>query len=70
MATLTKQEMLDNVETAINNLVSGAQSYTINGRTFQRADLDKLTKWRDQLKREIAAVAGSGRTYVKFVNTD
>jgi hypothetical protein len=70
MTTLTKQEMLDNVETAINNLISGAQSYTINGRTFQRADLDKLIKWRDQLKREIAVVAGSGRTYVKFVNTD
>jgi hypothetical protein len=70
MATLTKQEMLDNVEIAINNLVSGAQSYTISGRTFQRPDLDRLIKWRDQLKREIAAVAGSGRTYAKFVDTN
>lgn len=72
MAAPTKQTMLENIETAINNFIAdgAAQSYTINGRTFQRAELDKLMKWRDQLKREIAAASGYGRTYAKFVDTE
>lgn len=58
MATApTKQEMLDNVEIAINNLMTGGavQSYSINGRNLQRFSLADLQALRKQLKSEIAA---------------
>lgn len=68
----TAAEMLVEVNKAINSFIKNgaAQSYTINGRTFMRADLDKLIKWRIQLKREIASANGYGRTYAKFVDTN
>lgn len=57
MTAPTKQEMLDNVETAINNILAGGavQSYSINGRNLQRFSLQELMNLRDQLKKEIAA---------------
>ena len=63
----TKQEMLDNLDTAINARMTGGavQSYSIGGRNLQYISLSELLKLRDQLRREIA----SGRdntTYAKF----
>ena len=63
----TKKEMLDNVDNAINTFIcNGAiQSYSIGGRNIQRSQLPELVKWRDQLRREIAASGGT-TTYAGF----
>ena len=67
MAAPTKQEMLENVETAINARISGGavQSYSIGGRNLQYIPLQDLYKLRDQLRREIASSGGT-TTYVSF----
>lgn len=38
----TDSQMLKLVKHAISQILGGAQSYSINGRTFTAADLDKL----------------------------
>lgn len=71
MSAPTKQEMLDNVETAINNLMTGGavQSYSISGRNLQHFSLGELRSLRDQLKREIASDGGlDTRTHISFVD--
>ena len=67
MAVPTKQEMLDNVETAINARITGGavQSYSIGGRNLQYIPLQDLYKLRDQPRREIAG-SGGATTYVSF----
>jgi hypothetical protein len=67
MAVPTKQEMLDNVETAINARITGGavQSYSIGGRNLQYIPLQDLYKLRDQLRREIGG-SGGATTYVSF----
>lgn len=65
----TKQEMLDNIDIAINNLMTGGavQSYTINGRNLQRFSLTELQNLRKQIKGEIAAENADGTTtYATF----
>ena len=69
MSVPTKQEMLENVETAINARMTGGavQSYSIGGRNLQYITLAELIKLRDTLRQEIAA--GNSRTsYAKFEN--
>ncbi len=63
----TKQEMLDNVEAAINARISGGavQSYTIGGRNLMYIPLTDLMKLRDQLRRE-TSVSGGNTTYAGF----
>lgn len=63
----TKQEMLDNVENAINARVNGGavQAYSIGGRNIQYIPLPDLMKLRDQLRREIAG-SGGATTYAGF----
>jgi len=63
----TKQEMLDNVEIAINARITGGavQSYSIGGRNLQYISLDELRNLRDQLRREIAG-SGENTTYASF----
>ena len=51
--TFTLEEHLNMVENAIANLMMGGQQYVINGRSFTRADLDKLRQWRAELKAEV-----------------
>ena len=63
----TKREMLEQVETAINALTGSAQSYSIGGRTITKRQIGELTKWREQLIREIAA-GKSNTTYARFEN--
>ncbi len=67
MAVPTKQEMLENVENAINARVTGGavQSYSIGGRNIQYIGLEELRKLRDQLRREIAGSGGT-TTYASF----
>ncbi len=65
----TKQEMLENVENAINARMTGGavQSYSIGGRNLQYITLSELMKLRDQLKQEVAS--GASRTsYARFDN--
>jgi hypothetical protein len=69
MTAPTKQEMLDNVEIAINRLAAGGavQSYSINGRSLQRYSLIELMRLRDQLKKEISACnSATTRAYGTF----
>jgi len=63
----TKQEMLENVEIAINARMTGGavQSYSINGRNLQYITLSELLKLRDQLRREIAG-SNDTTTYASF----
>ena len=67
MAAPTKQEMLENVEIAINTRLKGGavQSYSIGGRNLQYVLLPDLYKLRDQLNREIAG-SGENTTYASF----
>ncbi len=69
MSQPTKQEMLKNVDAAINARMEGGavQSYSIGGRNLQYISLAELIKLRSQLRQEIAA--GSSRsTYARFDN--
>ncbi len=67
MAAPTKQEMLENVENAINAFLNNGavQSYSIGGRTVHRSELSQLIELRKQLRREIAGSGGT-TTYVSF----
>ena len=68
--SVSKQELLDKIEAAIDARLSGGavQSYSIGGRNLQYVTLEELRKLRDQLKREIASESGNARTYAKFTN--
>ena len=70
MSAPIKQEMLDNVENAINARMTGGavQSYSIGGRNLQYITLTELIKLRDSLRQEIASSGGSvSRTsYARF----
>jgi len=63
----TKQEMLNNLDTAINARMTGGavQSYSIGGRNLQYISLSELLKLRDQLRRELAAGKDT-TTYARF----
>jgi len=67
MSSPTKDEMIENVEKAINARLTGGavQSYSIGGRNLQYITLTELTKLRDQLRREVSA-AGGTTTYAGF----
>ena len=69
MAAPTKQEMLDNVEIAINARMTGGavQSYSIGGRNLQYISISELLKLRDQLRKEIAG-GKTNTTYAGFDN--
>ena len=50
MSAPSKQEMLDNVENAINARMTGGavQSYSIGGKNLQYMLLSELRAWRKQ----------------------
>jgi len=64
MSAPTKQTILDNVETAINAIMSGGavQSYNISGRNIQKYSLTELMNLRTQLKKEINAESSTSAT--------
>ena len=70
MSAPTKQEMLENVEIAINARLTGGavQSYSISGRNLQYISLDELRKLRDQLRREISGSSRDSTTFASFGN--
>ncbi len=66
---VSKQTLLDNVETALNARLNGGgvQSYMIGGRNLMYVSISELTKLRDQLRREIAqTTAGATTNYASF----
>ena len=67
MAAPTKQEMLDAIDTAIYNKMTGGavQEYTIGDRNIQYMSLKHLQQFRDQIKREISAGKNS-TTFATF----
>ena len=68
----TKQEMLENVENAINARMTGGavQSYSINGRNIQYMPLTELRQMRADLMKEISARSGNSRNYATFTKPD
>jgi len=44
---------LTNVENAIRAIATGATSYTINGRSVTKANLNDLKAWRLEIMREL-----------------
>jgi len=50
-----KTEMLKNINTAINTVMIGGQSYKIGSRSLTRADLYTLLRAREALMAEINA---------------
>ena len=53
--TATAQELLTEVNTAINKILVGGQSYKIGSRQLNRADLKELYAIRNDLQAQIAS---------------
>jgi hypothetical protein len=53
--TATAQELLTEVNTAINKILIGGQSYKIGSRQLNRADLKELYAIRNDLQAQIAS---------------
>jgi hypothetical protein len=68
MSAPTTQEMLDNVNTAINGILTGGgvQSYSINGRSLTKYSLGELQTLKKDLQAQLAAESGDGRVYAAF----
>ena len=49
---MTLSQLLLEVNTAISQVLIN-QEYTINGRSYKRADLESLRKWRREINEEI-----------------
>lgn len=62
MATAT--EMVTALDDAILALVSGAQSYTVMGRSVTKANLRDLQSARDYYSKRAANAASTGRNLV------
>jgi hypothetical protein len=69
MQDVTAANLLKAVNVAIAGVLTAGQSYMINGRNFNRANLDELYEMRDKLSAEVAEAAsptGSMTAYVSF----
>ncbi len=67
--TMTKAEMLAQINAAIVTIMAGGQSYRIGSRSLTRADLATLKAMKDDFEAQLASEeSGSllGRTYVAF----
>jgi hypothetical protein len=56
----TLAQQLDSVQTAIAAIESGAQSITVNGRVYTRADLKTLYDREERIRKNIAAGVNGG----------
>ena len=66
---MTAAERLDEVNTAISNVLGGGQSYQMGSRRLTRADLGMLRQMRKELVAEVAAESESellNNTFVAF----
>ena len=68
----TYQQLLDQIDTCITNILAGSQSYTINGRTFTKANLKDLWTMRNhtvellQQQTDSEGSVNGGRSLVRF----
>jgi len=53
MALKTLQAQLEEVQTAISRLVAGYESYTVDGVTYKRTNLDMLERREQRLLRQL-----------------
>lgn len=60
------QAMLDLVDDAIEEILSGGQEVSINGRTYKRADLNTLFHLQNQYERQINRANGVRKTVAEF----
>jgi hypothetical protein len=67
---MTKAEELALVDTAITRILQGAQSFTVLGRLYQRADLDSLYARKTELERDIARASRGGIRLRRMVAND
>ena len=70
--TMTVQERLNQVNTAISTILAGGQRYKIGSRSLTRADLNTLRAMQKELGAELAAENNSNLlddTYVAFFDT-
>jgi len=65
LQSFTPSDMLKLVNHAIAQILAGAQSYTINGRQFSKADIGELRMWRQELMLEVES-AGNDIAAVDF----
>jgi hypothetical protein len=66
MAIKSYEEQLEAVQTAIDAIEGGAQSYTISGRALSRADLGTLYQREKYLRRMVDREAAGGKVVVKY----
>lgn len=59
MALKTTSEQLESIQNAIEAVLSGAQSYTLDGRTVTRANLSSLEAREERLERKLAKENGA-----------
>jgi len=65
LADFTPAQMLKALNKAIIDVAVAGQTYSINGRSFSRANLTELKKIRDDIKAEVeAASTSTGDTIV------
>lgn len=58
--SMSKAEMLQEVDTAIQKILVGGQSYKIGSRSLTRADLNMLYMMKNDLTGQLAAEENSG----------
>lgn len=51
MPQLTTAQLLEQIDSAISDVLAGAQEVTIDGRTIQMPNLDRLMNWREEMLR-------------------
>lgn len=66
----TTAEQLAEVQAAISAILTKGQSFTINGRRLDRADLDALYKREGMLERKLAREARGGMRVRQAVPVD
>ena len=53
MSLKTPEEQLAEVQSAITALMTGAQSYTLDGRSVTRANLKDLVSYQEMLEKKV-----------------
>lgn len=66
--SVSASQLLSDVESAIQALLTGAKEYRVGNRYVKREDLDQLFDARDRLKREIARTTNSPVRVAKIGN--
>jgi hypothetical protein len=62
MAIKTYTEQLESVQTAIEKIEGGSQSYSIDNVNYSRADLDTLYKREERLLKKVNKQSNGGIT--------